>query len=175
MWVLSFLVLTHAKYVFIQADCVNLSLRYLAEARHAIYLGNRDEEQINGLHRKTQRKSFNKAPNHGAKGGRITSTSGGSGKCCICFDPVALQNVSVIAFFCAHAYHVTCLAESSDYPNMEISRTKMDNSLLNSNKLPESMKSSSYENGDIHSEYSERSNIRCILCTTAAASARKSS
>ena len=42
----------------------------MAEARHAIYLGNRDEEQINGLHRKTQRKSFNKVPNQGVKGGR---------------------------------------------------------------------------------------------------------
>jgi hypothetical protein len=81
--------------------------------------------------------------------------------------------VSVVAFFCTHAYHVTCLAESSDDPHVEVSKTGTDTGFLNGNKQSERMKPLSYENGDLHNEYSQRPNIRCILCTTAAASVRK--
>lgn len=166
--------LRHGCNNILKADCVNLSVRYLVEARHAILVGSRDDGLRQGAERKAQSAGLRKLPSQGGKGGRATLTTGGSGKCCICFDPVALQNVSVVAFFCAHVYHVTCLAESSDNPQVEISRTRKESFLPNGIRT-QSMRTLPPENGEIHAQEHQRSGLRCILCTTAAASSRKKS
>ncbi|MCO5579749.1 hypothetical protein L7F22_033609 [Adiantum nelumboides] len=149
----------------LKADCVNLSVRYLGEARHAIFVGSRDE----GTNERAQSVGLSRLP---SQGGTPTAMTGGSGKCCICFDPVALQNVSVVAFFCTHVYHVTCLAESSDSTQPDVFNEK-------GNYLPNGIPAQSLrayqENGDSHIHESDRSNLCCILCTTAAAASRRKS
>ncbi|MCO5553723.1 hypothetical protein L7F22_007249 [Adiantum nelumboides] len=157
--------LRHGCNNILKADCVNLSVRYLGEARHAIFVGSRDE----GTNERAQSVGLSRLP---SQGGTPTTMTGGSGKCCICFDPVALQNVSVVAFFCTHVYHVTCLAESSDNTQPDVFNEK-DNYLPNG--IPAQSLRAYQENGDSHTHESDRSNLRCILCTTAAAASRRKS
>eukprot|EP00250_Pteridium_aquilinum_P016332 c23054_g2_i1 orf=454-3357(-) len=162
--------LRHGCNNILKADCVNLSVRYLVEARHAIFVGSRDDGLVQSTNQRTQLTGLSKLP---SQGGRTPSTTGGSGKCCICFDPVALQNVSVVAFFCTHVYHVTCLAESSENTQVEIARARKGSSLPNGIRT-HSLRSY-HENGDVQTHENERSGMRCILCTTAAAASRKKS
>ncbi|KAI5078208.1 hypothetical protein GOP47_0005879 [Adiantum capillus-veneris] len=155
--------LRHGCNNILKADCVNLSVRYLFEARQAIFVGSRDE---GGTNKRAQSMGLSKLP---SQGGTTTAMTGGSGKCCICFDPVALQNVSVVAFFCTHVYHVTCLAESSDNSQADVFNAK-------ANSLPNGVPVRAYqENGDKHTHENDRSGLRCILCTTAAAASRRKS
>ena len=100
----------------------------------------------------------------GGKGGRLPTNIGGSGRCCICFDPVALQNVAVIAFFCTHAYHETCLNDTSGIASAEDS-----GNLKRSESTIDDATSMSVDNGDA----SGPAPMRCILCTTAASTKRK--
>ncbi|KAH7276323.1 hypothetical protein KP509_39G002800 [Ceratopteris richardii] len=156
--------LRHGCNNILKTDCVNLSVRYLLEARHAIFVGSRGGKGSKRVESKGQDKLT-------SLGDRTNLVSGGSGKCCICFDPVALQNVSVVAFFCAHVYHVTCLAESSDSIHLDSSRGQQNN------LLPNGIGAHSFEmyqeNGDTQTLENDRLSMRCILCTTAAATSRK--
>ncbi|KAJ0663789.1 putative chromatin regulator PHD family [Helianthus annuus] len=86
-----------------------------------------------------------------------------SGRCCICFDSLSIQGASMIVFFCCHAYHLHCLTDSTN--NIT---TKKGTGVTSSN---------SYANGDyIEDEDDENdqdtpsggSQMRCVLCTTAA-------
>lgn len=93
------------------------------------------------------------------------SKTRGGGRCCICFDPFSIQNVSVIVFFCCHAYHTTCL---------------MDSSYTNSSKKEIGATSQEAETSDLYNGFVDDSGddeeeteaggtrMRCILCTTAA-------
>ncbi|KAI4322345.1 hypothetical protein L6164_022050 [Bauhinia variegata] len=92
----------------------------------------------------------------------VKSKTKGGGRCCICFDPFSIQNVSVIVFFCCHAYHTTCL---------------MDSSYTSSSEKGAETTSKGAETYDAYNGYvdddEEETNsgghrMRCILCTTAA-------
>ena len=95
----------------------------------------------------------------------MKSKTRGGGRCCICFDPFSIQNVSVIVFFCCHAYHTTCL---------------MDSSYTSSSKKETGATSRDTETYDLYNGYVDDDGddeeetdagdprMRCILCTTAA-------
>lgn len=166
--------LRHGCNDILKADCVNLLVRYYDEARHAIFVGSRDDGLTPGMNgrRGSVDKPMTRQSSLGGKGSRTNLNTGGSGRCCICLDPVALQNVSVIAFFCTHAYHVTCLADSSDNPQTNNIQKEKGYSIPNGVQTPGT--TSILENGgDMYTNEYQRSGMRCILCTTAAASSKR--
>ncbi|KAL2623253.1 hypothetical protein R1flu_003458 [Riccia fluitans] len=162
----------------LKADCVDLLVRYYDEARHAIRVGGSDnglKGQSNG-----QNGAIPTAPTmnlvnsgnlRGTKTGRISSTISGSGLCCICLDPVALQNVAVVAFFCSHAYHVTCLNDTSGIRSQGPDAKKEVSKDL-AFRIGQGLSTASlYDHGDEEEEEGESGSppMRCILCTTASA------
>lgn len=70
-------------------------------------------------------------------------------RCCLCFDPLSIQDISVIVFYCCHAYHTSCLEGGLD--------------LMKSNS------STQDSDEDDEGTPSGESRMRCVLCTTAAA------
>ncbi|RDX94870.1 Vacuolar protein sorting-associated protein 41-like protein, partial [Mucuna pruriens] len=144
--------LRHGCNDILKADCVNLLVKYYKEARHGISLGNEEDEP----------RVFEKSPS--LRTMEVKSKTKGGGRCCICFDPFSIQNVSVIVFFCCHGYHTTCL---------------MDSSYTSSNKK-ETEATSREETYDGYNGYADDASdddeetkldgprMRCILCTTAA-------
>eukprot|EP00249_Psilotum_nudum_P017659 c26429_g1_i1 orf=295-3261(+) len=164
--------LRHGCNDILKADCVDLLVRYYDEARHATYIGSRDDgftQDINGQTGSQHRASLfaaSSVTNHCGKVGRMPTTVGGSGRCCICLDPVALQNVSVIAFFCSHAYHVTCLTDSSEHPKVIDAKRR---EFVTTNGIPPKGVRGMLEDGLAEDEDSLELHMRCILCTTAAA------
>lgn len=156
-----------------QADCVDLLVRYYDEARHAIRLGGAEKVEETGDGVADAVKSgpvlgrAASAVKRGIKPGRISSSVSGSGLCCICLDPVALQNVAVVAFFCSHAYHVTCLNDTSGIrPKGSDGKKESDKDL---GYLIGLGTASLYEQAtdDEDEEESDSHPMRCILCTTA--------
>lgn len=88
----------------------------------------------------------------------LKSKTKAGGRCCICFDPFSIQNVSVVIFFCCHAYHLTCYTDSlSTFSDEKETR---DGSLDS-----EYDEYDEEENGE---NESDSSRMRCILCTNAA-------
>ncbi|XP_020973406.1 vacuolar protein sorting-associated protein 41 homolog isoform X3 [Arachis ipaensis] len=152
--------LRHGCNDILKADCVNLLIKYYKEARHGISLGSEeDEPRIKNSDTHDSSKSL------GLRNMEMKSKTRGGGRCCICFDPFSIQNVSVIAFFCCHAYHTTCLTDSS----------------YTSNNSKKEIKSNSRETYDDYNDYMDEEEeeedeeaelgaprMRCILCTTAA-------
>ncbi|XP_024396785.1 vacuolar protein sorting-associated protein 41 homolog [Physcomitrium patens] len=155
----------------LKADCVDLLVRYYDEARHAVRVGGSeydmekpDESDSNGGEIvKVSAASLSRTNKAGGKGGRMPTNYGGSGRCCICFDPVALQNVAVVAFFCTHAYHETCLNDTSGIlPSDESEGLRRSGSNMND---------SAY--GLEYNSSPDPAPMRCILCTTAASAKGK--
>ncbi|KAL6967122.1 Vacuolar protein sorting-associated protein 41 [Sarracenia purpurea var. burkii] len=155
--------LRHGCNDILKADCVNLLIKYYKEARRAIYLSNEEDEARAKRDDSRASQSTEKAPN--VRTVEVKSKTMGSGRCCICFDPFSIQNVSIIAFFCCHAYHTTCLSDSTHS--------------VSGKKAPvaaskEAVSYYEYENGDVDDDdddddaLSGSPRIRCILCTTAA-------
>ncbi|KAK8934221.1 hypothetical protein KSP39_PZI014871 [Platanthera zijinensis] len=134
----------------LKTDCVNLLIKYYKEAQRAVCLGTREEE----TQAKTEESSSTQESERGssARSVALKSRTRGSGRCCLCFDPFPIQNVSVIVFFCCHAYHVTCLTGGSDSVNLEENVINNDDDSDEDEDAP-----------------SGGSRIRCVLCTTAAA------
>lgn len=163
----------------LKADCVDLLVRYYDEARHAIFVGSRDDgltPSVNGrkgFEQRVQSSASTRLGSQAGKASRMTASTGGSGRCCICLDPVALQNVSVIAFFCTHAYHITCLTDSSD--NAQPDKLKRKDYSMPNGVQTQSMRSMLENGGDVFTNEIHRSSMRCILCTTAAASSKRKS
>ncbi|KAK7262225.1 hypothetical protein RJT34_29788 [Clitoria ternatea] len=151
--------LRHGCNDILKADCVNLLVKYYKEARHGVSLGNEDEPRVK-MNDTRASQSFEKSPS--LRTVEVKSKVRGGGRCCICFDPFSIQNVSVIVFFCCHGYHTTCLTDSS-YTS-------------SSKKETGAQEADSYDdyNGyaDDASEEDEEKlggpRMRCILCTTAA-------
>ncbi|GJR32413.1 vacuolar protein sorting-associated protein 41 [Tanacetum coccineum] len=152
--------LRHGCNDILKADIVNLLVKYYKEARRAIYLSNEekgtrtnmDNEGSNPMDRAPVLKSM-----------EAKSKIRAGGRCCICFDPLSIQNASVIVFFCCHAYHLHCLMDSTNSIT-----TKKGSGVTSAN---------SYSNGDyIEDDEDENedetptsaSRMRCIMCTTAA-------
>ncbi|CAN0916548.1 Vacuolar protein sorting-associated protein 41 homolog, partial [Linum grandiflorum] len=140
--------LRHGCNDILKADCVNLLVKYFNEAKRAICLGG--EEDDSRTKRDARRDSHATADRIlNMRNMDVKSKTRGDARCCMCFDPFSIQNVSVIAFFCCHAYHQSCLADSM-------------NSFADKDKD---------EDEDEDEDDEDRSNgprLRCILCTTAA-------
>eukprot|EP00262_Sarcandra_glabra_P009102 TRINITY_DN2309_c2_g1_i1.p1 TRINITY_DN2309_c2_g1~~TRINITY_DN2309_c2_g1_i1.p1 ORF type:complete len:953 (+),score=199.24 TRINITY_DN2309_c2_g1_i1:130-2988(+) len=148
--------LRHGCNDILKADCVNLLVKYYKEARHAVYLASGEDE--------VRMKRNEGGPSHAMERAvtmrtvELKSKTRGGGRCCICFDPFSIQNVSVIVFFCCHAYHITCLMDSSSSVDDKRSLRASSRELA-----------SDYDDGDDDDD--DRSGalrMRCILCTTAA-------
>jgi hypothetical protein len=147
-----------------QADCVNLLVKYYKEARHGIYLSNEEDEarakrNDSGASQATEKSSSVRTM-------EVKSKTSGGARCCMCFDPFSIQNVSVIVFFCCHAYHKTCLMDSTN----NISGNKGSGATSR-----EPVVEYEYDNGDLDDNddddddsQSRAYHMRCILCTTAA-------
>lgn len=160
-------------------------MRYYHEARHAIRVGGPEggidvaasasnkpaSKRISAAAGRTSSKALNT--------GR-RSNVGGSGRCCICLDPVALQNVAVVAFFCTHAYHITCLNDTSSTARNAgekasgTARTASGDFFIGDPRLDPRVGKGFSENGEAAGSSAPQGfEMRCILCTTAASAAKK--
>ncbi|CAN6471406.1 unnamed protein product [Victoria cruziana] len=145
--------LRHGCNDILKADCVNLLVKYYSEARHAICISNEEDEVQSEMQASSSSRAASKT--EGIKAVGVKSKMRAGARCCMCFDPFIIQNVSVVVFFCCHAYHVTCLESATDALS---SRTKRTGS--------SSYVSESDEEGDDTGFGAP--GMRCILCTTAA-------
>ncbi|XP_055830070.1 vacuolar protein sorting-associated protein 41 homolog [Solanum dulcamara] len=157
--------LRHGCNDILKADCMNLLVKYYKEAKRGVCLSDvddvsscRGEKSASHLGERTM----------SMKAVEVKSKTRGGGRCCICFDPFSILNVSIIAFFCCHAFHTTCLMEStiSIGGNKEtgiaaqrtVSYDEYDNGV-----------NDDYEGEDEEEDTSSGApQMRCILCTTAA-------
>lgn len=142
-------VLNVSKLGLVQADCVNLLVKYYHEARRGVYMASMDEEVHgnrvdDGSSRANERLSSLRALD-------IKSRTRCGARCCLCFDPLPIQDISVILFYCCHAYHLSCLEGGLD--------------LMRSNSNQDTDNGSDDEDGSPSGE----SRMRCVLCTTASA------
>ncbi|KAJ8485600.1 hypothetical protein OPV22_018085 [Ensete ventricosum] len=141
--------LRHGCNDILKTDCVNLLVKYYNEARRAVHLeieeeGNRKKENDDtSFGQKAERAS------NSVKTMELKSKTRGGGRCCLCFDPFYIQNLSVVVFFCCHAYHIACLIGASDSMNEASNASDSDDDS---------------ENDDAQSR---RSRMCCVLCTTA--------
>ncbi|XP_043700552.1 vacuolar protein sorting-associated protein 41 homolog [Telopea speciosissima] len=155
--------LRHGCNDILKADCVNLLVKFYKEARHAVFLGSGEEEP------RAKRNDNRAAQATGKVAGigilELKSKTRGGGRCCVCFDPFSIQNVSVIVFYCCHTYHVTCLMDTTNS-----ARHKSGSRAT----FQESVSSNHYnydddiDDDDVDDTQSGASHLRCILCTTAA-------
>ncbi|XP_016478552.1 vacuolar protein sorting-associated protein 41 homolog [Nicotiana tabacum] len=159
--------LRHGCNDILKADCVNLLVKYYKEAKRAVCLS--DEVDEASSHRGEKRASHLGERVMSMKSMEVKSKTRGGGRCCICFDPFSIQNVSIIAFFCCHAYHTTCLMEST----ISIGGKKEAGAAAHG-----TVSYDEYDNGvrdddddedkDEDEDASGAPRMRCILCTTAA-------
>ncbi|KAK9999463.1 hypothetical protein SO802_019066 [Lithocarpus litseifolius] len=154
--------LRHGCNDILKADCVNLLVKYYKEARHGIYLSNEEEEARAKRSDSSASQAIEKSSMRTTE---VKSKTRGGGRCCMCFDPFSIQNVSVIAFFCCHAYHMTCLMDSTS----NVSGKKGSEATSR-----EPFVEYEYDNGDVEDDedddedtQSSSRRVRCILCTTA--------
>lgn len=152
----------HFVVIVTQADCVNLLVKYYKEARHGIYLSNEEEEARAKRNDSSASQAIEKSSMRTTE---VKSKTRGGGRCCMCFDPFSIQDVSVIAFFCCHAYHMTCLMDSTS----NVSGKKGSEATSR-----EPLLEYEYDNGDVEDDedddedtQSSSRRVRCILCTTA--------
>lgn len=138
-------------------------MKYYNEARQGVYLSN-EEDRARAKRIETHSSQVvEKSPI--VRNMEMKSRTRGGGRCCICFDPFSIQNVSVIVFFCCHAYHTTCLTDSSytsSSSNNEIEVTSGEAETYDSYN--------GYVDDDSDDEETKMGGprMRCILCTTAA-------
>lgn len=138
-----------------QADIVNLLVKYYKEAKRGICLSNEEDETR--VKREDGRTSQNRSIEKLTiiKNVEVKSKTRGGSRCCICFDPFSIQNVSVIVFFCCHAYHMHCLMESTQS--------------VSDKEQWKQAPDYGYDNEeDGEDDETSTSQVRCILCTTAA-------
>ncbi|XP_075513089.1 LOW QUALITY PROTEIN: vacuolar protein sorting-associated protein 41 homolog [Primulina tabacum] len=153
--------LRHGCNAILKADCVNLLIKYYKEARRAIYLSNEEDESHTITDKKQSFQLAERSPS--IKSMEVKPKVRGGTRCCMCFDPFSIHNVSIYVFYCCHAYHETCLMDSI-------------NSLSGSKKKPapaptqDELSFYKYENDDDADDEEDEDDalMRCILCTTAA-------
>lgn len=132
-------------------------VKYYKEARRALCLSNEEED----ARAKRGGSRDSQAVGRIASGRtmEVKSKTRGDTRCCMCFDPFSIRDVSVIAFFCCHAYHMSCLMDSMH----TVSGRKGSGA---TSGMPE------YDSSDKDDENEETvtgaPRLRCILCTTAA-------
>lgn len=138
--------LRHGCNDILKADCVNLLIKYYNEAKRGVYLGSAEEGMLEK--RREHPSSSSAERSSSIRMTELKSKTRGEGRCCLCFDPFSIQNLSVIVFFCCHAYHVPCLMEGSDSLN---GGSGMDDE----------------DTGDEDDDRAGGPRLRCVLCTTA--------
>ena len=94
-----------------QADCVNLLVKYYKEAIHGICLGNEEDEGRAKRNDNSASQAIEKSSS--VRATEVKSKTRGGARCCMCFDPFSIQNVSVITFVRCHFYYMTCLMDST--------------------------------------------------------------
>ncbi|XP_073270278.1 vacuolar protein sorting-associated protein 41 homolog isoform X2 [Primulina huaijiensis] len=153
--------LRHGCNDILKADCVNLLIKYYKEARRAICLSNEEDEARTKTDKNQSSQSYDRSLS--IRSMEVKPKIRGGARCCMCFDPFSIHNVSIYVFYCCHSYHETCLMDSI-------------NSLGGSKKKPaptptqDELSFYKYENDDVvddEVEYDD-AQMRCILCTTAA-------
>lgn len=152
--------LRHGCNDILKADCVNLLVKYYKEARHAIYLSN-EEDEVRAKRGDSRASQATERP-LSMKTMEVKSKTRGGGRCCMCFDPFSIQNVSVIAFFCCHAYHMNCLMDST----YSVSGKQGKGATSQETASDYDEYDNSVDGEDDASSGAPR--MRCILCTTAA-------
>eukprot|EP00252_Welwitschia_mirabilis_P005003 TRINITY_DN1539_c0_g1_i1.p1 TRINITY_DN1539_c0_g1~~TRINITY_DN1539_c0_g1_i1.p1 ORF type:complete len:997 (-),score=210.12 TRINITY_DN1539_c0_g1_i1:238-3228(-) len=160
--------LRHGCNDILKADVVNLLVRYYSEARHGIYIGIREDDS-NVKQSDTSSLAIPRNEKELAgKSQKRPSNSRASGRCCICLDPLAIQNVSVVAFFCAHTFHITCLSDTT-------TSLKKDSDKENRSIGKDYTSAGMYEDesDDESNTGTNEPSMRCILCTTAAVSSKR--
>ncbi|KAK4408440.1 Vacuolar protein sorting-associated protein 41 [Sesamum angolense] len=105
--------LRHGCNDILKADCVNLLIKYYKEARRAICLSNEEDEFRTKRDNKNRSSQFAER-SMSIRTMEVKSKVRGGTRCCMCFDPFAIHDVSIYVFFCCHAYHETCLMDSID-------------------------------------------------------------
>uniref|UniRef100_A0A2N9IW62 Vacuolar protein sorting-associated protein 41 homolog n=1 Tax=Fagus sylvatica TaxID=28930 RepID=A0A2N9IW62_FAGSY len=156
--------LRHGCNDILKADCVNLLVKYYKEAIHGICLGNEEDEARAKRNDNSASQAIEKSSN--VRATEVKSKTRGGARCCMCFDPFSIQNVSVITFFCCHAYHMTCLMDST----YNVSGKKGSGATSREPRVEYE-----YDNGDVEDDdddddddtQSGERRMRCILCTTA--------
>ncbi|KAL9272324.1 Vacuolar protein sorting-associated protein 41-like protein [Drosera capensis] len=138
----------------LKTDCIDLLIKYYKEAMHAIYLSNEgDEARAKRDVDRVNESSFRREPS--SRNMELKSKSRGGGRCCMCFDPLNIQDESIVIFFCCHAYHSTCYTDSS--------------SSLSADETTEVSDSDEWGDGEEAKEDADSSpRMMCILCTNAA-------
>lgn len=149
---------------------MNLLVKYYKEAKRGVCLSDevddvssrRGEKSVSHLGERTM----------SLKSVEVKSKTRGGGRCCICFDPFSILNVSIIAFFCCHAYHTTCLMESSISVGGKKEAGVAAQRTTSYDEYPNGV-NDDYEDEDEEEEEEEDATsgalpMRCILCTTAA-------
>ncbi|KAM3298801.1 hypothetical protein ACQJBY_040334 [Aegilops geniculata] len=142
--------LRHGCNDILKADCVNLLVKYYHEARRGVCMASMDEEaqgaRVNeGSSRTGDRSST-------LRNLEMKSRTRCGARCCLCFDPLSIQDMSFIVFYCCHAYHQSCLEGGLD-------------SMKSNSNTRDSDDGSEDDDGSPSGE----SRMRCVLCTTAAA------
>ncbi|KAG0477738.1 hypothetical protein HPP92_012457 [Vanilla planifolia] len=134
----------------LKTDSVNLLIKYYKEAQRAVCMSSGEDEARERTEESSTNRDGRKTSN--PRSVELKSRTRGSGRCCLCFDPFSIQTVSVVVFFCCHAYHVTCLTGGSVSLETNAGRDEED------------------EEDDEDDDASSRrsSLVRCVLCTTAA-------
>ena len=132
-------------------------VKYYKEAKRAVCLSNEEDDARSKRDASRASLAIEKTPS--VRNMEAQSKTRRGGRCCICFDPFSIQNVSVVMFFCCHAYHTTCLMDST-YTNSSKKETAATSQEL-------------YEyddDGEVNNDDSQAGGprMRCILCTTAA-------
>ncbi|MBA0557963.1 hypothetical protein Golob_015004 [Gossypium lobatum] len=148
--------LRHGCNDILKADCVNLSVKYYNEAKRAVCLSNEEDDARSK--RDASRASQVITPS--VRNMEVKSKTRGGGRCCMCFDPFSIQNVSVVVFFCCHAYHTTCLMESTETNSTNKKGTGGPSEGLYEYEYEE-------EQEDDNGSEAGGPRMRCILCTTA--------
>ncbi|KQJ85257.1 vacuolar protein sorting-associated protein 41 homolog [Brachypodium distachyon] len=133
----------------LKADCVNLLVKYYHEARRGVCMASLDEEVGTRIDEGSSRTGDRSSSLRTLE---IKSRTRCGARCCLCFDPLSIQDISAIVFYCCHAYHLSCLEGGLD-------------SMKANNNARDSDEGSEDDDGSPSGE----SRMRCVLCTTAAA------
>lgn len=102
----------------------------------------------------------------GVRSMEVKSKPRGGARCCMCFDPFSIQSLNVIVFFCCHAYHMTCLMDSTYTSGIK------GTGATSSERVADNEYDDRVVEEDDDDTQSGDSRMRCILCTTAASRVR---
>jgi hypothetical protein len=134
-------------------------IKYYKEARRALCLSNEEEARVKRDGRGDSQAIWRTV---GARAMEVKSKTRGDTRCCMCFDPFSILDVSVVVFFCCHAYHMSCLMDSMH----TVSGKK--GSGATSRMSEYDYDSNDEDDCDEGNNVSGVIRLRCILCTTAA-------